>query len=65
MELLGISLELGVLLELGIILKCWIRNVQVLHLDLKAVDGNYVELRYFVDNPNQYARRSLAAIPTG
>ncbi|WP_258003757.1 tetratricopeptide repeat protein [Fischerella thermalis] len=58
MELLGISLELGVL-ELGIILKCWIRNVQVLHLDLKAVDGNYVELRYFVDNPNQYARRSL------
>lgn len=36
-----------------------IRNVQVLHLDLKAVDGNYVDLRYFVDNPNQYERRSL------
>ncbi|PMB42496.1 hypothetical protein CEN41_14995 [Fischerella thermalis CCMEE 5330] len=33
--------------------------MQVLHLALKAVDGNYVELRYFVDNPNQYERRSL------
>ncbi|MER3493899.1 MAG: hypothetical protein C4323_17240 [Mastigocladus sp. ERB_26_2] len=33
--------------------------MQVLHFDLKAVDGNYVELRYFVDNPKQYERRSL------
>ncbi|MDZ8051588.1 MAG: tetratricopeptide repeat protein [Aulosira sp. ZfuVER01] len=34
--------------------------MQILHLDLKPVDENYVELRYFVDNPNQYERRSLA-----
>ena len=34
--------------------------MKVLHLDLKQVAGNYVELRYFVDNPNQYQRRSLA-----
>ncbi|OKH14298.1 hypothetical protein NIES592_09480 [Fischerella major NIES-592] len=33
--------------------------MQVLHLALKAVDGNYVELRYFVDNPNEYERRLL------
>jgi tetratricopeptide (TPR) repeat protein len=33
--------------------------VKVLHLDLKQVAGNYVELRYFVDNPNQYQPRSL------
>ncbi|WP_278561708.1 hypothetical protein [Fischerella thermalis] len=33
--------------------------MQVLHPDLKAVDGNYVDLRYFVNNPNQYERRSL------
>ncbi|MBH8552336.1 tetratricopeptide repeat protein [Nostocaceae cyanobacterium CENA357] len=33
--------------------------MQILHLDLKAVDGNYVELRYFIDNPNQYEKRSL------
>ncbi|BAY26973.1 TPR repeat-containing protein [Calothrix sp. NIES-2100] len=33
--------------------------MQVVHLDLKAVAGDYVELRYFVDNPNQYERRSL------
>jgi tetratricopeptide (TPR) repeat protein len=33
--------------------------VQTLHLDLKPVDENYVELRYFIDNPNKYERRSL------
>nr|MDZ8047224.1 tetratricopeptide repeat protein [Nostoc sp. DedQUE02] len=33
--------------------------MQTLHLDLKPVDENYVELRYFVDNPNQYEKRSL------
>ncbi|WP_414581184.1 tetratricopeptide repeat protein [Scytonema sp. PCC 10023] len=33
--------------------------MKVLHLDLKQVAGSYVELRYFVDNPNQYERRSL------
>jgi tetratricopeptide (TPR) repeat protein len=33
--------------------------VQILHLDLKAVDGNYVELRYFTDNYNQYKERKL------
>ncbi len=33
--------------------------MQTLHLDLKPVAENYVELRYFVDNPNQYERRSL------
>ncbi len=33
--------------------------MQVIHLDLKAVTDNYVELRYFIDNPNQYERRSL------
>ena len=30
-----------------------------LHLDLKAVVGNYVELRYFTDNYNKYEKRSL------
>ncbi|MCE2698173.1 MAG: tetratricopeptide repeat protein [Nostocales cyanobacterium LE14-WE4] len=30
-----------------------------LHLDLKAVAGNYVELRYFTDNYNKYEKRSL------
>ncbi|MBN3894292.1 MAG: tetratricopeptide repeat protein [Nostoc sp. NOS(2021)] len=34
--------------------------MQTLHLDLKPVDDNYVELRYFVDNPNQYEKRSLS-----
>jgi tetratricopeptide (TPR) repeat protein len=34
--------------------------VQTLHLDLKSVADNYVELRYFIDNPNQYQKRSLA-----
>ncbi|OUL37671.1 NB-ARC domain-containing protein [Nostoc sp. T09] len=33
--------------------------MQTLHLDLKPVDGNYVELRYFIDNPNEYQKRSL------
>ncbi|OKH42171.1 NB-ARC domain-containing protein [Nostoc calcicola FACHB-389] len=34
--------------------------MQTLHLDLKPVDENYVELRYFIDNPNKYEKRSLA-----
>jgi hypothetical protein len=33
--------------------------VQILHLDLKAVAGNYVELPYFTDNYNKYEKRSL------
>ncbi|MDZ8091969.1 MAG: tetratricopeptide repeat protein [Nostoc sp. DedQUE05] len=33
--------------------------MQTLHLDLKQVDENYVELRYFIDNPNKYEKRSL------
>ncbi|MFN7415919.1 MAG: hypothetical protein ACK5RT_18885, partial [Dolichospermum sp.] len=33
--------------------------MQILHLDLKAVAGNYVELRYFTDNYNKYEKRSL------
>ncbi|MFE1746777.1 tetratricopeptide repeat protein [Coleofasciculus sp. H7-2] len=33
--------------------------MQTLHLDLKLVVDNYVELRYFFDNPNDYQRRSL------
>ncbi len=33
--------------------------MQVLHLDLKIVADNYVELRYFTDNPNQYEKRPL------
>ncbi|WP_375513603.1 CHAT domain-containing protein, partial [uncultured Nostoc sp.] len=34
--------------------------MQTLHLDLKPVDENYVELRYFIDNPNKYEKRSLS-----
>jgi hypothetical protein len=34
--------------------------VQILHLDLKPVADNYVELRYFTENPNQYEKRSLS-----
>jgi CHAT domain-containing protein/tetratricopeptide (TPR) repeat protein len=34
--------------------------VRILHLDLKLVADNSVELRYFFDNPNQYERRSLS-----
>jgi tetratricopeptide (TPR) repeat protein len=33
--------------------------VQILHLDLKAIAGNYVELRYFTDNYNKYEKRTL------
>jgi uncharacterized protein YeeX (DUF496 family) len=33
--------------------------VKTLHLDLKLVKDNYVELRYFFDKPNQYEKRSL------
>jgi tetratricopeptide (TPR) repeat protein len=33
--------------------------MQILHLDLKEVAGEYVELRYFLDNPNQYQKRQL------
>ena len=33
--------------------------MQTLHLDLKLTVDNYVELRYFFDNPNDYQRRSL------
>ncbi len=33
--------------------------MQTLHLDLKPVAENYVELRYFIDNPDKYEKRSL------
>ncbi len=33
--------------------------MQILHLDLKPVGDDYVELRYFFENPNQYEKRSL------
>ncbi|HEY9649931.1 MAG TPA: tetratricopeptide repeat protein [Coleofasciculaceae cyanobacterium] len=33
--------------------------MKTLHLDLKLAGDNYVELRYFCDNPNQYEKRSL------
>ncbi|MEH2255317.1 CHAT domain-containing protein, partial [Nostoc sp.] len=33
--------------------------MQTLHLGLKPVNDNYVELRYFIENPNQYQKRSL------
>ncbi|WP_244329109.1 tetratricopeptide repeat protein [Tolypothrix sp. PCC 7910] len=33
--------------------------MQVIHLELKHITGDYVELRYFVDNPNEYEKRSL------
>jgi Tfp pilus assembly protein PilF len=33
--------------------------VQILHLDLKEIAGNYVELRYFTDNYNKYEKRTL------
>ncbi|MHC5719980.1 MAG: hypothetical protein ACYTX0_50100, partial [Nostoc sp.] len=32
---------------------------RLIHLYLKEVQDGYVELRYFVDHPNQYERRSL------
>ena len=33
--------------------------MQILHLDLKPIQDNYVELRYFEGNPNDYQSRSL------
>ena len=33
--------------------------MQILHLDLKPAGKDYIELRFFVDNPNQYEPRSL------
>ncbi|MEH2140171.1 tetratricopeptide repeat protein [Nostoc sp.] len=33
--------------------------MQTLHLHLKPVNENYIELRYFIDNPNKYEKRSL------
>ncbi len=33
--------------------------MKILHLDLKTVQGNYVEFRYFLDNPNHYESRRL------
>ena len=34
-------------------------NMKILHLDLKSVQDNYVEFRYFLDNPNHYESRRL------
>ncbi|NJO76630.1 MAG: CHAT domain-containing protein, partial [Leptolyngbyaceae cyanobacterium RM1_406_9] len=34
--------------------------MRILHLDLKLIADNSVELRYFFDNPNQYERGSLS-----
>ncbi|NES24696.1 MAG: CHAT domain-containing protein, partial [Symploca sp. SIO3E6] len=33
--------------------------MKILHFDLKLVQDNYVELRYFSDNPHQYQSRRL------
>jgi tetratricopeptide (TPR) repeat protein len=33
--------------------------MKILHLDLKSVQDNYVEFRYFLDNPNDYESRRL------
>ena len=33
--------------------------MKILHLDLKTVQGNYVEFRYFLDNPNDYKSMRL------
>ncbi len=33
--------------------------MKILHLDLKTVQGNYVEFRYFLDNPNHHESRRL------
>ena len=33
--------------------------MKIIHLDLKTVQGNYVEFRYFLDNPNHYESRRL------
>ena len=35
------------------------KQMQILHLDLKPVGEDYIELRFFVDNPNHYESRSL------
>src|SRR4028118_337809 len=34
-------------------------TMKILHLDLKSVQDNYVEIRYFLDNPNPYESRRL------
>ncbi|WP_180976769.1 hypothetical protein [Fischerella thermalis] len=39
--------------------------MQVLHPDLKAVDGNYVDLRYFVNNPNQISMKGDRFVSRG
>ncbi|HEY9798750.1 MAG TPA: tetratricopeptide repeat protein [Leptolyngbyaceae cyanobacterium] len=36
--------------------------MKALHIDLKLVAENFVELRYFVDNPNEYEKRSLSLL---
>ncbi len=33
--------------------------MQILHFEFKLIQDNYVELRYFENNPNQYQSRSL------
>ena len=33
--------------------------MKILHLELKTVQGNYVEFRYFLDNPNDYKSMRL------
>ncbi|MEG4022010.1 tetratricopeptide repeat protein, partial [Microcoleus sp. S13C4] len=33
--------------------------MKILHLDLKSLQDNYVEFRYFLDNPNHYESRRL------
>ena len=35
--------------------------MQTLHMSLQPHDQEYVELRYFFDNPNQYQERLLPA----
>ncbi|MEG5037948.1 tetratricopeptide repeat protein, partial [Microcoleus sp. B3-C5] len=34
--------------------------MRILHLDLKTVQSDYVEFRYFLDNPNNYQSRRLS-----
>ena len=34
--------------------------MKILHLDLKTIQGDYVEFRYFLDNPNNYQSRRLS-----
>ncbi len=33
--------------------------MQIIHLNLKLLGEDYAELRYFLDNPNQYQSRRL------